>query len=287
MLIDTHCHVHFNAFKDDMDEVVRSCLAEGVQMVTVGTQRDTSANGIKLAEKYDGVWCTVGLHPSHLFAGYVDEQEVQFKSRNEMFDPDYYRQLLKHQKVVAVGEMGLDYHYAYPGVSLDEMKVRETAVFEEGARLAIENDVPVVIHCRDAHADQIALIETIWGPVKAGEPPRGVIHCFTGTQADAERYLALGFYLSFTGTITYAPRKSDVKAGNGLLTDVVKSAPLDRILIETDSPYLTPNPHRGERNTPKFVKHVAEKIAELRGLAFDEVAEATTANARRLFRKMH
>jgi TatD DNase family protein len=203
-----------------------------------------------------------------------------------MFEPAYYRDLLKHPKVVAIGEMGLDYHYTYEGVSLDEMKVREAAVFEEGAKLAIENDLPVVIHCRDAHADQIALIETIWGPVTIGEPPRGVVHCFSGTRSDAERYLALGFYLSFTGTITYAPRKSDIKAGLELLTDVVKWAPLDEIMIETDSPYLTPVPHRGERNTPKFVRHVAEKIAELRGITFDEVAEATTANARRVFRKM-
>ena len=286
MLIDTHCHVHFNAFKDDMDDVVRRCLSEGVQMVTIGTQKDTSRNGIALAEKYEGVWATVGLHPSHIFAGYHDEGEVQFKSRNETFDPDYYGNLLKHPKVVAVGEMGLDYHYEYEGVSMDEMKVREAAAFEEGARLAIAHDLPVVIHCRDAHDDQAALIEKIWGPVKDGEPPRGVIHCFTGTRRDAERYLALGFMLAFGGSITYPPRKSDVAAGKELLTDVVRWAPLDRLVVETDSPYLTPVPHRGERNTPLFVKHVAEKVAELKGLSFDEVAEATTANARRLFRKM-
>jgi len=286
MLIDTHCHVHFNAFKDDMDDVVRRCLSEGVQMVTIGTQKDTSKNGVALAEKYDGVWATVGLHPSHIFAGYHDEGEVQFKSRNETFDPAYYGELLKHPKVVAVGEMGLDYHYTYEGVSMEEMKTKEAAAFEAGARLAIAHDLPVVIHCRDAHHDQAALIEKIWGPVRADEPPRGVIHCFTGTRAEAERYLGLGFYLAFGGTITYPPRKSDVKAGKELLTDVVKWAPLDRIVIETDAPYLTPVPHRGERNTPLFVRHVADKIAELRGIPFGDVAEATTANARRLFRKM-
>ena len=285
-LIDTHCHVHFNAYKDDMDDVVRSCLSEGVQMVTIGTQKDTSANGIALAEKYDGVWATVGLHPSHIFAGYHDEGEVQFKSRNETFDPEYYGKLLQHPKVVAVGEMGLDYHYEYEGVSLEEMKAREEAAFEAGARLAIANDLPVVIHCRDAHDDQIALIEKIWGAYKEGEDIRGVIHCFTGTKHDAERYLALGFMLAFGGTITYPPRKSDVAAGKELLTDVVKWAPLDRIVVETDAPYLTPVPHRGERNTPLNVKFVAQKIAELRGCPLEEIAEATTVNARRLFRKM-
>lgn len=286
MLIDTHCHVHFNAYKDDMDDVVRRCLSEGVQMVTIGTQRDTSANGIKLAERYDGVWATVGLHPSHIFAGYHDEGEVQFKSRNETFDPAYYGELLKHPKVVAVGEMGLDYHYEYEGVSIGEMKAREAATFEAGARLAIANDLPVVIHCRDAHDDQAALIEKIWGPVGEGEPPRGVIHCFTGTRADAERYLSMNFMLAFGGTITYPPRKSDLKAGKELLADVVKWAPLDRIVVETDAPYLTPVPHRGERNTPANVKLVAEKVAALKGTSFDEVADATTANARSLFRKM-
>jgi TatD DNase family protein len=286
MLIDTHCHVHFNAFKDDMDDVVRASLSEGVQMITIGTQKDTSANGIRLAERYDGVWATVGLHPSHIFAGYHDEGEVQFKSRNETFDPAYYGTLLKHPKVVAVGEMGLDYHYEYENVSLEEMKLKEAAAFEAGARLAIANDLPVVIHCRDAHEDQIALIGRVWGPYREGQPPRGVIHCFTGTRRDAERYLELGFMLAFGGTITYKPRKADLEAGRELLTDVVKWAPLDRIVVETDAPYLTPIPHRGERNLPHYVKFVAQKVAELRGLTFDEVAAATTANARRLFRRM-
>ena len=286
MLVDTHCHVHFNAFKDDMDDVVRASLAKGVQMITVGTQRDTSANGIKLAERFDGVWATVGLHPSHLFHGYVDEAEVQFKSRNETFDPGYYRDLLKHPKAVAVGEMGLDYHYPYENVSLAEMKAKEEAAFAEGAKLAMEAGVPVVIHCRDAHDDQAALIEKLWGPYREGEPPRGVIHCFTGTKADAERYLKLGFFLSFTGVITFPPKKKDVAEGKELLTDVVKWAPLDRIMVETDAPYLTPLPHRGERNLPEYVEFVARKVAELRGISFEEVADATTANARRLFRKM-
>ncbi|MEK7545440.1 MAG: TatD family hydrolase [Patescibacteria group bacterium] len=292
MLIDTHCHVHFNAYKDDMDDVVRASLSAGVQMVTIGTQKDTSAGGIKLAERHDGVWATVGLHPSHIFAGYHDEGEVQFKSRNETFDPEYYGELLKHPKVVAVGEMGLDYHYEYEGISLEEMKVTEASAFEAGARLAIDNDLPVVIHCRDAHEDQIALIGKIWGPYEGGlprgreAPLRGVIHCFTGTKRDAERYLELGFMLAFGGTITYKPRKADLESGKELLTDVVKWAPLDRIVVETDAPYLAPVPHRGERNVPAFVKLVAEKVAELRGISFDEVAAATTANARRLFRRM-
>ncbi len=155
-----------------------------------------------------------------------------------------------------------------------------------GSRLAIAHDLPVVIHCRDAHDDQIALIEKIWGAHQESQPARGVIHCFTGTKRDAERYIALGFYLAFGGSITYPPRKSDIKEGKELLTDVVKWVPLDRIVVETDAPYLTPVPRRGERNTPANVKFVAEKVAELRGISYEEVADATTANARRLFRRM-
>jgi len=286
MLIDTHCHVHFNAFKDDMDEVVRASLSEGVQMIAVGTQRDTSANGIKLADRHDGVWAAVGLHPSHLFPGYVDEQEVQFKSRNETFDPEYYRNLLKHPKVVALGEMGLDYHYHYEGVSDEEMKGKEAAAFEAGVTIAREEDMPIIIHCRDAHDDQAALLEKLYGPYKEGDAPRGVVHCFTGTKADAERYFKLGFFVSFTGVITFPPKKSDVAAGKELLTDVVKWAPLDKIMVETDAPYLAPAPHRGERNLPQYVKFVAGKIAELKGLSPEEVAGVTTANAERLFKKM-
>jgi TatD DNase family protein len=277
--------VHFQAFRDDMDEVVRRSLNAGVHMITVGTQRDTSANGVKLAERHDGVWAAVGLHPSHLFPGYLDEQEVQFKSRNEVFDPEYYRGLLKHPKVVALGEMGLDYHYTYEGVSDEQMKGKEAEAFAAGVKIALEEGLPVIIHCRDAHDDQIALIEKLYGP-HHGDAPRGVVHCFTGTRHDAERYFALGFYVSFTGVITFPPKKSEVAAGKELLTDVVKWAPLDKIMVETDAPYLAPMPHRGQRNLPNYVKYVAEKIAELKGIPFGDVEEATTANAKRLFRKI-
>lgn len=286
MLIDTHCHVHFNAFKDDMDDVVRASLSEGVQMITIGTQSETSAKGVELAERHDGVWAAVGLHPSHLFSGYHDEGEVRFKAKNETFDPAYYRELLKHPKVVAVGEMGLDFHYEYDDVPMEELNRREAEAFEAGARLAIEAGVPIVVHCRDAHEEQFALLERIFGPYREGGPPRGVIHCFTGTRRDAERYLALGFYISFAGVITYKPRKANLESGKELLTDVVKWVPMDKFLVETDAPYLAPAPHRGKRNLPSYVKLVARKVAELKGVPYEEIVEATTANAKRLFKKM-
>jgi len=294
MLIDTHCHVHFNAFKDDMDDVVRSALEQDVAMITVGTQKDTSANGVKLAERYDKVWASVGLHPSHLMPGYVDEQEVQFRSRNEKFDEEYYRELLRHPKVVAVGEMGLDYYHENKDISIEEMKKLQSKAFEAGARLAISEKLPIIVHCRDAHDDQTELLTKIYGPFVDGDSPRGVIHCFTGTVQDAERYMHLGFFISFTGIITFPPRKAEPVSEHGAgsaaeketLQDVVRWAPLDKILVETDAPYLAPVPMRGKRNLPEYVKHVAEKVAELKGLDFKEVEEQTTKNALNLFRKM-
>lgn len=286
MLFDTHCHVHFNAFKDDMDDVVRSALEQDVAMITVGTQKDTSANGVKLAERYDHVWASAGLHPSHLLPGYVDEDEVAFRSRQEAFDPDYYRELLRHPKVVAVGEMGLDYYHENKDVPLEEMKRIQAQAFEAGARLAMSEGLPVIIHCRDAHDDQIELLTKIYGPFVDGDPLRGVIHCFTGTTQDAQRYFNLGFLISFTGIITFPPRKADIEAGKETLQDVVRWAPLDKILVETDAPYLAPVPMRGKRNLPEYVKHVAEKVAELKGVSYKEVEKETTKNTLNLFRKI-
>lgn len=286
MLFDTHCHVHFNAFKDDMDDVVKSALADDVAMITVGTQKDTSANGVALAERYDKVWASVGLHPSHLLPGYVDEDEVAFRSRNEAFDPDYYRELLRHPKVVAVGEMGLDYYHEHKEIPLEEQKKLQATAFTAGAELAKSEGLPVIIHCRDAHDDQIELLTKIYGPYVDGDPLRGVIHCFTGTIRDAERYFNLGFLISFTGIITFPPRKKDVEEGKELLTDVVRWAPLDRILVETDAPYLSPVPMRGKRCLPEYVRHVAAKVAELKGIEVKEVEEETTKNTLKLFTKI-
>lgn len=286
MLFDTHCHVHFNAFKDDMDEVVQAALDDDIAMITVGTQKDTSANGLALAERYDRVWASVGLHPSHLLPGYVDEDEVAFKSRNEEFDPNYYRELLQHPKVVAIGEMGLDYYHGHETVPLEEQKRIQAKAFIAGAELAKSESLPVIIHCRDAHDDQIELLTKIYGSYVAGDPLRGVIHCFTGTIRDAQRYFDLGFLISFTGIITFPPRKKDITEGKELLTDVVKWAPLDKILVETDSPYLSPVPMRGKRCLPQYVRYVAAKVAELKGIDVKEVEEQTTKNVLKLFTKI-
>lgn len=285
--IDTHCHVHFQAYKQDMDEIVKRSLAAGVGMITVGTQSSTSKSGIELAERYDGVWCTIGLHPNHLHAqDFFDDNELppgiiedlkegdgpaHIKTRAERFDWDYYRELAKHPKVVAIGELGLDYYRVPPNIDLAELKRVQQDQAREQLRFATEVDKPIVIHCRDAHADQAELLKEEID--RGGLARRGVIHCFTGTAEEAAVYRELGFYVSFTGIVTFGKN----------VMEAARSIPLEQILIETDSPYLTPAPYRGKRNEPMFVEHVAAKIAELKGISIEEVARITTDNAVRLF----
>ena len=293
-MIDTHCHVHFRAYKDDMDEVIVRSLEKGVRMITVGTQSTTSKNGVEVAEKYDGVYTTIGLHPNHTCEQHFDDELEEIKTRSESFDVNYYRDLAKHPKVVAIGECGLDYYRIPVEVDRGALIVKQKEELQKQLALADELNLPVVIHCRDAHADQQAMLKEFIDAGKLGR--RGVIHCFTGTLDEARAYHALGFLTSFTGIITFPPRKSDISAdlsrllskeGLGVvlspLQQVVRDCPLEMIMLETDAPYLTPEPHRGKRNEPWYVQFVAEKVAALKGITFEEVDRVTTANAEKLF----
>lgn len=285
-LIDTHCHVHFQAYKDDMDEVVKRSLAAGVGMVTVGTQSTTSQKGTELAERYDGVWCAIGLHPNHLHAQqFFDDQELdqenlapraknpqdKIKTRAEHFDVAYYAELVQHPKVVAIGEFGLDYFRVPPGMTLDDVKADQIISCQEQLRFATQFQKPVVIHCRDAHADQAKLLHDEIN--NGGLTRKGVIHCFTGTAAEAAVYHELGFLVAFGGIVTFGKN----------VMEAVREVPLEQIVLETDAPYLSPVPFRGKRNEPMNVEFVAEMIAKLKGVSVDEVARITTENAGRLF----
>ena len=286
-LIDSHCHVHFNAYKDDMDEVIKRTLDHGVFMITVGTQKDTSAHGLEVAQRYDGMWATVGLHPNHTVEQeFWDNDELspeeqatpKIKTRAEHFDMDYYRELAKHPKCVGIGEFGLDYYRIPEGVDREEVIRRQEETVRAQFDLASEMNKPVVIHCRDAYPQQAVMIREA---IEAGKlARRGVIHCFTGTLEEAQTFIELGFYISFSGVITFPPLR---RVGANAYNDVIKNIPLGKILIETDCPYVAPVPHRGKRNEPQYVKYVAQKIAELRGLSFEEVEGQTTKNARKLF----
>lgn len=279
-LIDTHCHVHFQAYKDDMDEVVKRTLDAGVQMVTVGTQTSTSKGAIELAERYEGVWATIGLHPNHLHQQeFFDDDELpveeqatgKIKTRAEAFDPEYYRSLVDHPKVVAVGEFGLDYYRVPNHLDREKVITDQKKSCQQQLVFASQTDKPVIIHCRDAHEAQYDLLKAEID--RGGLGKRGVIHSFTGTLEDARRYEELGFMLGLNGILTFS---KDLQA-------VVSDIPLAQIVIETDAPYLTPPPHRGKRNEPHYVKFIAQLLAELQNKSLSQIADQTTQNARQLF----
>jgi TatD DNase family protein len=255
MLIDSHCHLDSSDFEADRDEVIARAVDSGIErMVAIGTGEgppDLEA-GIRMAERYPVFLATVGVHPHD--AGKATETTLARVS-----------ELLAHPKVIALGEIGLDYHYDFAP------REAQKQVFTEQMRIAAEQRKPIVIHTREAWEDTLALIERHWF---AHNVP-GVMHCFSGGEKEAARALALGFYLSFGGIVTF-PKAKD-------LQKVAATAPLDRILLETDSPYLAPVPKRGKRNEPLFVGYTAQKLATLRNMTFEDIASATTANFKRLF----
>lgn len=274
MLIDYHAHVNFNAYKDDADEVIKRALDKGVFMILVGTQIDTSQRAVEMAARYEkGVWASVGLHPIHTEDMEVDEEESHFSTRAEVFDSAAYRALAQHEKVVAIGECGLDYWHT-------SQKERQHKTFRQHLDLADELDLPLILHCRgskadpaDAYRDQLAILHEY---VKAGKiPRRGSIHCFISTWEVAEQYLKLGFHIGFTGVITF-PKTAQY-------TEVVRNTPLERILVETDCPYLAPVPMRGKRNEPLYVRYVAQKVAEIKGMDKGEVEERLFENTLETF----
>jgi TatD DNase family protein len=259
MLVDTHAHLDFSKFDGDRSAVLSRAWAAGlVAIVTIGVDLPSSEQAVALAEAHDGVYATVGMHPHDAKA----------------LDGDVlarFRELGRHEKVVAVGEIGLDF---YRDLSPRDVQRR---AFQAQLAWAARLGKPVVIHDRDAH-DEIMEVLSGWAGEQRGSPLEGrlgVLHTFSGDLAMAERALELGFYLSVAGPVTYPDA--------GQLREVVHALPLDRLLVETDCPFLAPHPHRGKRNEPAYVRLVAERVAELRGVPLAEVAEATTANARRLF----
>src|SRR3989344_6974173 len=262
---DVHTHVQFQAFKDDFHEVIKRAIDNGVWMINVGTQRDTSEAAIKLGHEYpEGLWATVGLHPIHTSRSFHDEQEIggggAFESRDEIFDYDFYKNLAQDQKVVAIGECGLDYYRLE-----EDTKQKQKQVFEKQIALAQEINKPLMIHCREAFSDLISILKSKGGP--------GIVHFFSGTTEDAKELMDLGFSFSFGGGTTFA-RASEKTA---------KSIPLERILLETDAPYFAPVPYRGKRNEPSYVLEVAQKISRVKNIPVEEVAEKTFANAQRIF----
>ncbi len=253
-MIDSHCHLDSADFDPDRDAVIDRALAAGVEhMLAIGTGTgppDLEA-GIRLAERHAEFYATVGIHPH-------DAAKAGPADLGRLAD------FLAHPKVLALGEIGLDYHYDFSPREVQK------SVFIAQMEIAAAARKPIVIHTREAWDDTLALIEEHWTPHAIG----GIMHCFSGGPEQGRRAIDLGFYLSFGGIVTF-PKALDVQ-------DAAKSAPRDRILIETDAPYLAPVPKRGKRNEPALIVHTAQKLAELRGESYEAISAATSANFRRL-----
>ena len=292
MLIDSHCHVQFSAYKNDAEEVIKRCQEKNVVLNVVGSQRDTSERAIEYANKYDNIYATVGLHPVHLCSTEVDEEEIKFKTREETFDYEFYKKLVSDPKVIGIGECGLELFHLPENLDKTEVLKKQKDAFVQQYNLAQEFGLPLVIHVRDAHEEMVELLQKLVSATPHPEPSparrgkmTGVVHCYSANWQYAQQYLNFGLYLGFTGIITFPPKKTNPKQQLDLL-EVVKKCPLDKILIETDAPYLAPQAYRGERCEPWMVEEVAKKIAEVRGLNFEDVCKITVENTKRLFSKI-
>jgi len=253
LLIDTHAHLDVSRFDRDRDEVVKRAQKKGVEkIINVGFDGSSSERAVKLTEKYDIVYAAVGVHPHDAKKADDDTYELLYN-------------LTKRDKVVALGEMGLDY---YRNLSPREL---QQEVFRTQISLAKEVDLPIVIHDRDAHGDTLKIIKQ-----ERASLVGGVLHCFSGSSEMALECIKMGFYISFAGPVTYTNARR--------LRKVVEDVPLERMLIETDCPWLSPEPQRGKRNEPAYVQYVAEKIAEIKNMPLEEVIRITTKNAKDVFR---
>ena len=253
MIIDTHAHLNMDEFENDLDDVVMRAAAADVGVILdVATDLKSSRKAVKNSKKYKEIYAAVGFHP-HEAINVKEEEWVELEK------------LLMHPDVVAIGEIGLDYHYNFSPRDI------QREVFLRQLKLANKRDLPVIIHIREAMMDGLSVLDGC-GDLKR----RGVFHCFGGDETDVRNVLELGFYISFTGVVTFK---------NYTNKNIVQIVPIDRILLETDAPFMAPVPMRGNRNEPGFIVHTAQKIAETMGVTYGTISEATTENAEALFGK--
>jgi len=278
MIIDTHSHLNFNAFKEDSDDIIKKCLEDDIWVINVGSQYTTSKRAVRIAEKYkEGVYAAIGLHPINLETQLVkikvDPEEIEIKTKEEEFNYEKYKELAQNEKVVAIGEIGLDYYWkpkTKKRLSLYKEKQKQALLSQ--LKLAKEFSLPVIFHCRVAHNDLIKFLQEN----NSLRPKKAVAHGFVGSLDQLEKYLNFGFYIGFNGIIFKKIEGIDFEEN-------IKKTPLDKILVETDCPYLTPPQAGNERNEPIFIKYVIEKIAEIKKESVEKIAEITTENAKILF----
>lgn len=251
-LIDSHTHLDDNRFDNDRTEIINNLKENGIELVlNPGADLATSKKAVKLADDYSFIYAAVGCHPH-------ETKDMNDDSMN------IFRDMSKNKKVIAIGEIGLDYYY--------DNSDRETQRiwFREQIKLAYELDLPYIVHDRDAHEDLFKIMKE-----EANSSTRGILHCYSGSVEMAKEFIKLGFYISLAGPVTFKKAKTPKM--------VAYEIPLDKLLIETDAPYLTPEPYRGKRNEPKYVRYVAEEIANIRNVSFDVIAENTNKNFKKLF----
>ncbi|MDP9249728.1 MAG: TatD family hydrolase [bacterium] len=280
--IDIHSHVNFSAFDADREEVIKRALENDTFVINVGTQIDTSRKAVQMAQEYpEGVYAIIGLHPIHTGASHHDVKELgeggkEFTSRGEVFDKEAYRKLLADPKTLGIGECGLDYYRCDP-----ESISKQKEAFIAQIELANEFKKPIMLHIRNNQKQELitgkegvpnAYFDAL-DILKAHSKVKGDVHFFAGNLAEAQAFLDFGFTLSFTGVITFTNDYDEV----------IKNTPLDMLMTETDSPYVTPTPYRGKRNEPVYVREVVKKIALIKGLPEEEAARAIVANAKRVF----
>lgn len=268
ILIDSHSHIQFPAYDNDREAVILRSREAEIKMIAVGTRASISDDAIRVAVQYsdDVLGASVGFHPGHASENSYHDTNESKEAAHEVFDIERLRELAKHRKVVAIGECGLDYYR----ITNHESQIKQEHIFRSQTELAVELKKPLIVHCRNAFADLISVLQTTNYSLQTHA---GVIHFFSGTMDDARKLLDLGFYLGFGGVITFAAEYDEV----------IRYAPLARILLETDAPYVAPVPYRGKRNEPAYVVEVAKKLAELKAASLEEVARQTTQNAASLF----
>lgn len=252
MFVDTHAHLDFDVYDDDRELVIQHAIESKVSaVITIGVDVPSSRKAIELAEKYVPVFAAVGIHPTDSALVSAEDYAI-------------IQDLASHEKVVAIGEIGLDYHHMRASVE------QQKSVFRKHIAIARKLNLPIIVHNRDSHDDVYDMLIS-----EEATEVGGVLHSFSGEQSFLEKVLLTNFYISFTGSVTFKKNNS---------APLIANTPLESLLLETDSPFLAPVPLRGKRNEPSFIVHTARKIAEIKGISVEALAEATTENAERLFK---
>lgn len=273
MLIDTHAHLNFKAFENDLNSVIKRSFDNNIGMINIGTNYQTSKKAVEISLKYKKAFASVGLHPISLDTELVKKRidPSEFNEKEYPFEKGFnyskYKDLIIGcKKIVAIGEIGLDYWYKPKSKNKQELfKQEQKEILIKQFELAKELNLPVILHCRLAHNDLFEIIKT--------KDLKGVIHCFTGDWKEAKEYLDLGFCIGLNGIIFKLN-----------LDEIIKKIPLEKILLETDCPYLTPPQEKDKRNEPIYIKYIVQKVAEIKNVSFQEVLEITTENAKKVFK---